>query len=377
MQDNELTRGKQHLIKKEMSIGSTESFQRVSELDLLRFAAAMMVVFFHYAFRGYAADNLSPVAYPELASLAQYGYLGVQLFFMISGFVILMTASSGDLRKFVISRATRLFPAFWFACTLTFLVILMFGEPQFSATLKQYLINLTMLAEFVDVPLIDGVYWTLTIELKFYAMIALVLALGRINSIEKILMVWLAATLVLDVIPSSRLSGAIIAGQAQFFVAGAVCFLIYHHGASLPRVLTLVACWAIAVYRELAGLHWFLQTYHSQLNPIVVATLISLFFAIMTLVAFRRTGFVGRRNWIAMGALTYPLYLIHQNIGFIIFQRTNGQVNRYLLLLMIIVAMLMLAFFVHAFVEKKLARVLKRLLQSAFDPHRMGSKATT
>ena len=63
--------------------------QRVNEIDLLRFIAALAVVFFHYAFRGYAADDLSILPYPLLAPLAKYGYLGVELFFMISGFVIL------------------------------------------------------------------------------------------------------------------------------------------------------------------------------------------------------------------------------------------------------------------------------------------------
>lgn len=97
---------------------------RVNEIDLLRFLAALAVVFFHYSFRGYAADGLSVMSYPLLASVSKYGYLGVELFFMISGFVILMTAAHAGLRDFVISRVVRLYPAFWACCTVTFLVIL-------------------------------------------------------------------------------------------------------------------------------------------------------------------------------------------------------------------------------------------------------------
>ena len=69
---------------------------RVNELDLLRFFAAFSVVLYHYTFRGYAADDMSIVPYPLFAPISKYGYLGVDLFFMISGFVILMTASSGS-----------------------------------------------------------------------------------------------------------------------------------------------------------------------------------------------------------------------------------------------------------------------------------------
>ncbi|MCU0650139.1 MAG: hypothetical protein MUF00_19285, partial [Gemmatimonadaceae bacterium] len=79
------------------------------------------------------------------ASGAKYGYLGVELFFMISGFVILMTAANGSVRDFVISRAVRLYPAFWVCCTATFLVTMFIGEPRYSASLEQYIVNMTML----------------------------------------------------------------------------------------------------------------------------------------------------------------------------------------------------------------------------------------
>jgi peptidoglycan/LPS O-acetylase OafA/YrhL len=135
--------------------------RRLKELDLLRFLAAIAVVFFHYAFRGYAKGDLSVMPYPLLAEPAKYGYLGVELFLMISGFVILMTASSNNLRVFFISRVVRLCPAFWVCCTLTFLITLAIGRPRFTADLYQYMINMTFLGDLMGVPPIDGVYWSL------------------------------------------------------------------------------------------------------------------------------------------------------------------------------------------------------------------------
>lgn len=52
----------------------------VNDIDLLRFISALFVVFFHYAFRGYAADGMSLLPYPMLAPIAKYGYLGVEMF---------------------------------------------------------------------------------------------------------------------------------------------------------------------------------------------------------------------------------------------------------------------------------------------------------
>ena len=130
---------------------------RVNEIDLLRFVAALSVVFFHYAFRGYAGDAKTVMPYPMLATAGKYGYLGVDLFFMISGFVILMTASNGSFKDFAVSRAARLYPAFWACCTVTFGAILAIGGVRYHATFSQYLVNMTMLSEFFHVPYIDGV----------------------------------------------------------------------------------------------------------------------------------------------------------------------------------------------------------------------------
>ena len=65
---------------------------RISEIDLLRFLAAVAVMLMHYFLRGFAAnDNFSPIHFPEFGALTRYNYLAVNLFFMISGFMILMS----------------------------------------------------------------------------------------------------------------------------------------------------------------------------------------------------------------------------------------------------------------------------------------------
>src|ERR1700693_5963546 len=65
---------------------------RVETLDLLRAIAVLAVLFYHYAFRGAAADGFTDISLPALVPLAKYGSLGVQLFFVISGFVIAYSA---------------------------------------------------------------------------------------------------------------------------------------------------------------------------------------------------------------------------------------------------------------------------------------------
>lgn len=337
--------------------------QRVNEIDLLRFIAALSVVFFHYAFRGYAADDLSTMPYPLLAPLAKYGYLGVELFFMISGFVILMTATNSSVKRFFISRTTRLYPAFWIACTLSFIMTLWLGAPRFSASFSQYAINMTMLSEFFGVNSIDGAYWSLFVELRFYLLIFLLLLLRKIHYAQTALVLWLIASFLLAIKPIEPLRYLFITDYAAFFIAGATCFLIWSESLSLTRVLLLLSAWALSEYEVLSALPRMEEHYHAQFNRFTILGMISGFFLILFLVAQRWTGKLRHRPWLLLGALTYPLYLIHQNIGYMLFDRFYPSINPHLLFWGMLALMLLLAYGIYALFEKQLALKMRNLLE--------------
>lgn len=336
--------------------------QRVNEIDLLRFIAALAVVFFHYAFRGYAADDLSILPYPLLAPLAKYGYLGVELFFMISGFVILMTAIATNVRGFVISRASRLYPAFWIACTLTFIVTFYLGEPRFKASFTEYLGNMTLLGEFIGINSLDGSYWSLFIELRFYFLISLLLALKKIHYAQTALIAWLVVSFALEIKPIGTLRAIFITEYAAFFIAGATCFLIWAESLSISKGLMLLSAWALSEYEMLSSLPALEQHYQTTFNPLTIIGIVSSFFLILFLIAQRWTGLFAHKRWLVLGALTYPLYLIHQNIGYMLFNQLYSNINPHLLFWGTLGLMLILAYGIYAVFEKRLARQLRQLL---------------
>ena len=165
---------------------------RLFEIDLLRFLAALSVVFFHYTFLADVGHDIPVAALPDIAQISRYGYLGVELFFMISGFVILLSAHGRSTTAFVHSRIVRLFPAYWLAVTLTTASLVMWGHDRFTVSLGQYLANLTMLHKFFGVRHIDGVYWTLIVELKFYFLVWLLLRTGAMSHLRRWIWLWLA-----------------------------------------------------------------------------------------------------------------------------------------------------------------------------------------
>jgi peptidoglycan/LPS O-acetylase OafA/YrhL len=337
-------------------------YSRVNEIDLLRFIAALAVVFFHYTFRGYAADGLSIMPYPLLAPVAKYGYLGANLFFMISGFVILMTAEHGSLRSFVTSRVVRLYPAFWACCTITFVVTLFLGPPRFSATLSQYLANMTMLNGFAGVNWIDGSYWTLFVEVKFYALVCAVLVTGRMRRVEFILTAWLLVSILAAYWPNKYLRYFLTVDYSAYFIAGATCFLIWSRGRSATRSVLLLLCWSLALFQSGKMVADMREHYNMDVGTYVSGALITLFFVVMVLVALRATGVFGRTRWVVAGALTYPLYLIHQHVGYMIFDAAYPAVNAHVLLWGTLVAMLAVAYAVHVHIERRFSPALKHAI---------------
>jgi len=340
---------------------------RVNEIDLLRFVAAVAVVLFHYAFRGHLGDELTVLQYPLLAPVAKYGYLGVELFFLISGFVILMTAAKGSLRSFAVSRIVRLYPAFWVCCTATFLAALVIGGGHFNATWGEYLVNMTMLSEFGGVPAIDGVYWSLFVEMRFYALVAVVLAIGKICNAQSLLVGWLVVSAFLTFLPIRGLRGLFIVDYSPFFIGGALCFLIWSQGVSWTRIGGLLASWGLALGQSLGRLPVVEELYGTPMNYGVAAGLVTAFFVVMFLIATRRTGVVGRRRWLLAGALTYPLYLLHQNIGYMIFNIAYPRVNVHVLLWGTLFLMLVASYAVNRFVERRYAAPMKSLLNKLLD----------
>ncbi len=336
---------------------------RFYEIDLLRFVAAVAMVLFHYMFRGYAEGGYNPISYAPFDQYAQYGYLGVHLFFMISGFVILLTAMKREVVQFVISRIVRLYPAFWAGVTFTTLMIVLFGGEVFSVSFPQYLSNLSMIDGYLGVEPIDGVYWTLLVEIKFYALIFIILLVKKIENIDWFLAGWLAIQVIDIVAPLPKLIQFLFFPEwGSYFVSGALFYLVKLRGFKWQYFALLGLSFMLSLYHANNETTELSNYYNTTFNPHVPMMFVSLFYMIFVLIISNKLTFFGSTWALKVGALTYPLYLIHQNVGFILFNNFGGTVNKYLLLLAVFAFVLVVAWMIRHLVEKNLSLALKQLL---------------
>lgn len=339
--------------------------RRIHELDLFRFLAALAVVLFHYTFRGFNLGERAPLEFQALGGVFKYGYLGVEFFFLISGFVILMSAMNSDAKSFSIARISRLLPSIVVCASVTAVVSVVFGPPEFAVTASQYVLNLVMLNELVDVPYVDGVYWTLFIELRFYALVTVAVAAKSLHRVETVLLGWLALSVLghVGALPSS-LEYALLTEWSAYFIAGALFYLVRSNGASIHNVGSLAVCCGLSIEQAVHMAKFRSLLYQSEHSGLVVGSIIVAFYAIFFLVALDRLTVLNRPEFGPLGAMTFSLYLIHQNIGFIIFNRLGAEVNRWVLLVGT-GGLVMLASYLFAnYAEHALGRRVKLYLRS-------------
>lgn len=300
---------------------------RLAGLDALRGIASMAVVLYHYSAwyhfpSGYTQPyhaRLGDNPLPEPTVLLTRGHLGVELFFIISGFVIFMTLERTDsLRVFVFSRFARLYPAF-LACMIVTVVagIVLQGMHPYPS---QYVANLTMAPDLFGRSPIDGSYWSLQYELVFYALAGFCCIVMGWRKPELPCAVWMAMALMIRVAEPSPSPGLLkqltAAHFAHLFVIGIMLFRIHAQQFNGRTLLLLIAALAIAFL----GPHWTFQ----PIGSLEYGFTILGFTALVWFAATRRGWILATGPLRFLGRVSYPLYLVHQAAGFAVIARLEA-----------------------------------------------------
>jgi peptidoglycan/LPS O-acetylase OafA/YrhL len=290
------------------SEGKEQQAGHLVVLDLLRGLAAISVCMFHFMCGnpGFLHDS-DPVK-----AIAAYGWLGVQSFFVISGFVIPYAMYKRKYKinqslNFWIRRAIRIEPPY-FACIL--LVIALnyasmmvpgFQGIPFRFRTAELLSHVAYLNAFTGEPWYNPVFWTLAIEFQYYVFIAIIFPLLVHRS------TWLrtSATIVIALMGLAsfcfpeQLTAATLPHWLPLFCVGIVAFQFYTGQIAALRALLIGACCS-----AIAGL----------INGIPHAAVGTLTALLIVLVKPTSTGPLIRTISL-FGLVSYSLYLTHVPIG--------------------------------------------------------------
>lgn len=264
-------------------------------LDLLRGFASISVCLFHFVI-------ITRFSFPSLfRDLFNYGHLGVQVFFVVSGFVIPFSMSKVDytldkIKTFFAKRLFRLEPPYIASIILIFFLNFIFylspyyHEELLNINFKQLFFHLGYLNSIFEEGWINQVYWSLGIEFQYYILIAFIFKFLNGNTI-----VWLTAYILLSFLSIIITANSLIFTHLPFFIIGILIF----------RFVTLKD--SKYTFTILLLITFLFILYKSNYNiPLLISAILPLpFFFIQKYLRIGRF----------LGNISYSLYLIHIPIG--------------------------------------------------------------
>jgi peptidoglycan/LPS O-acetylase OafA/YrhL len=348
-----------------VSVQNRNRGQRILELDALRGIASVFVVFFHYSgFAGYDMRFLNA------------GLTGVDLFFLISGYVIFMTLEKINTgTDFVISRLSRVYPSYLVMMSITIICIIFLGHESFPS-LKGLIGNISLFQPFFKVAYIEDAYWTLTVEMQFYILMWILFMTGKLKQIELwgiifVLLIQLYELIARNYLPNSKFyiiprSYFPIISHFQMFLAGIIFFKIRKFSNRWQQHFLILICFgaSIMLYPDSGKAHFFIS---QGLYSLMLLAYFSTFY----LFAFHKLQWIAVRPLLFFGTISYCLYLIHDKAGYLIFSflKSHSQLNLLLLTVVVFGLMVGIAALVTYYIEIPAITFIRRNLSPRLRSH--------
>jgi peptidoglycan/LPS O-acetylase OafA/YrhL len=331
-------------------VSSTPSGNRLGFLDFIRGIAAFAVVMQH------GGETFWPAVNRATHNYLNVGRFGVVAFFLVSGFIIPFSLErGGSVARFWRGRFFRLYPLYW-ASLAAILVIYQFRGAALTSDFQQHtlaysLVNITMIQELVSVPHAIGLYYTLTVEIVFYATCAGLFAAGLLSNSVRNAWVVIGGSFVLGTVAPLAIGHR--APMAGLFYVSSMFLgtVVYRYSVGLARhvdVQLLVA--AITAFALLGSyVNYVHFTDHNDADPFtfwgatIGWSLAYVFF--FTAFTARRRRFPSPFQW--LGRISYSLYLMHPLVLAIVTPWTN----RPAAFAVLVVASLLLANATYHYIE--------------------------
>jgi peptidoglycan/LPS O-acetylase OafA/YrhL len=297
------------------------SLGRISYLDAQRGLAILAVVFYHAYSRWEEVEPFRQHA--GVRDFFSHGWLGVELFFAISGFVIYMTLlKSSRISLFAQSRYLRLAPAMLICSCIIFLSsFLLPHRPIGDAHLIDFLSSITFIDPFLlskifqmKIENLDNAFWSLYVEVKFYIVVAIFYFVLRDRSLRFLWWTYLFYVLIV-VLHALGFSPWYVVALKKFFSYIGFQFYawfligIYAYKYSADRLIEDAFRIAFLIFLGIVGL-----MYKKFDVVFLLCILLCVMAFILPVFVESARKFYSNRFLLFLGYISYPLYLLHQNI---------------------------------------------------------------
>ena len=334
--------------------------QRFALIDFLRFFAAMMVAIMHWGLELGPERMQGVYDLPVIGFLIKNGGLGVDIFFLISGYVILETAMRKDSLDFLVARFIRLFPGLFISMTILALVSpKIVGNYQFSVA--SYLNSIFLTYQALNVLPMASQLWTLIFEIKFYGAVALVLLIfpKTFKSVKGILflfLVWQVSVgifLALNSSSSASLSHYLNLGKSGTLFAFGICLNLLSRNLK-ELSYRCAAIFGVTIY---FGYQMFSGSFYDSRSTVLIVCS-----SLLILIA-RHIDFSIKFTKVLqlLGLSSYLIYLLHEHLGtfFMMLFQAHASNNLFVLLAFSTLFITLSSLLIAYFIEKPIQEFMK------------------
>jgi peptidoglycan/LPS O-acetylase OafA/YrhL len=324
-----------------------EKKKYLSSVTLIRGIAALAVCLFHFT-KGFVSNKASIAEV-----LMPYAWIGVEVFFVISGFVIPYALLGLPFKGkhyggYLLKRLVRIEPAYLASIVLIIslnyisTLFTIYEGPSFYVSGHNILLHLGYLVEFFDGTWMNPVYWTLAIEFQYYLLIGFLLILWNRNN-TYLTIITLIAFFALSFIPQDMIK---LFKHTDIFTIGIVGAFYKKEYINKMYFLLLVLLIGIVIY-----------IHHDY-----VITILSV--GAILGIAFLNS--IGNFKWlIFFGNISYSLYLLHVPIGGRVINLSRrfafDNTGKLLVILIAMAVSVFAAWLFYVFIEKPSHRISRKI----------------
>lgn len=318
--------------------------ERIENIDLLRGVAIVFIVLYHYTAH-YSPDYLFR-SDNWTSGISKHLWVGVDIFFILSGYCIAMTIfQSQNYIEFLMRRFARIYPAYVFCALITLIFYSLFDLPGREVDWYTGFMNL-IFANFVpglNFKYIDGVYWMLIVELKFYIFFGIIYFFFK--DLNKSIITWVIFSIFLNIVIlfDDNIVRTItsISPHANWFLVGLIIFSLKEKKLLMYFLTILFVISNIIVNERFNGY---------ELPFILIVFLIWL---VLKLKLNFRLSLISK-----IGLISFSWYLLHNSIGIIIIREINKLGAENLSVIIAIISTLLMAICSFKFIETPMKKIV-------------------